>query len=242
MLVTDAQNLRTLVTKYRAVHDEKAQLQILRQRSGELDSFRIRINNLRLSNDLLKRRRMETDAVRPLAENILNIVEKLTGLAGTPGALGGSAATPHFNALKKSDVFSLQQMETAISNTWQTFVDEQGGKYDIGVLADWEHVPDFRDVARNIRAIQSKLANLRSRIPTDEEDFSKVEALSEQLKEAWKEIENTPNKVLKFLRDASSSSGAPLTRLDDEILDWIRQRKLEGSFKVRTSTDNPNAR
>lgn len=242
MLTTEAQNLKTLVANYRAASSEKTQLQKLRQRAQELDSLRTRIHNQRLSNDLLKRRRMATDAVPPLAENILNIVSKLSSLASTPGALGGNEAAPHFNQLKKSESISLQQMESAILSMWQTFVDEQGGKYDIGVLADWEHVADFRVVARTIRTIQSKLTDLRSRIPTDEEDFARVETLSEKLKEAWKEIENTPPKVLKFLRDASSAAGAPLTRLDDEVFDWIRQRKLEGSFKVRTATDNPNAR
>jgi len=242
VLVSEAENLKVLVTKYRAVSSEKAQLQILRQRSGDLVTFRTRISNLRISNDLLKRRRMQTDAVRPLAENVLNIVSKLSGLAPTPGALGGSEATPHFSALGKSGDIALQQMEVAISTTWQTFVDEQSGKYDIGVLADWEHVPDFRVVARNIRAIQSKLNDLRGRIPTDDEDFARVQTLGQRLKEAWKEVENTPAKVLKFLREASSAVGAPLTRLDDEILDWIRRRELEGSFKIRTATDNPNAR
>jgi hypothetical protein len=242
VLITTAENLKALVTKYRAVSSEKAQLQVLRQRSSELVSFRTRINNQRVANDLLKRRRMRTEALPPLADNVMNIVSKLNGLASMLGALGGSQATPHFNSLNRSGAMSIQQMEAALIATWQAFVDDQTGKYDVGVLADWEHVPDFRVVARNIRAVQGKLNDLRSRIPTGDDDFTQVQTLSQQLKEAWKEIENTPSKILKFLREASTPAGVPLVRLDVEILDWIRQRKLEASFKIRTATDNLNAR
>lgn len=241
MLATKAEKLKALVATYRAVSGEKAQLQVLRQRSSELVSFRTRINKLRVANDLLKRRRLQTDTVCPLADNVLNIVSKLSALVSTPGALGGSEATPLFNSLNRGGALSLGQIEVAITATWQTFVDDQAGKYDVGILADWEHVPDFRVVARSIRATQSKLSDLKSRLPSGDDDFDRVQTLSQQLKEAWKEIENTPTKVLRFLREASTIAGAPLARLDDEVLEWIRQRKLEASFKVRTASDNPNA-
>jgi hypothetical protein len=41
---------------------------------------------------------------------------------------------------------------------------------------------------------------------------------------------------MKFLRQASSAEGAPLALLDDEVLEWLRERNLESSFKVRTTS------
>jgi hypothetical protein len=237
MLVAEAEALKGLVAKYRAAESEKTQLQKLRLRSEQLAALRSRVHTLRVGSDLLKRRRLRCATVPALAENVLNVVSKLIALAPKPGALGGNEAAPHFSALTKNSTLALEQMETALLGVWQTFVDEQVGKYDIAILADWDHVPDFRAVARNIRSIQSKFANLRGRIPVDDEDFSRVQELGQQLKTAWKQLENTPPKVLRFLREASAPAGAPLSLLDDDVLHWLRERHLEGSFKVRTATE-----
>ena len=215
---------------------EKSQLQVSRQRSEQLRLLCERIRTVRQGAEVLKSHRLRFETVRPLAENVLNVISKLKEMAQEPGVLGGKEGTPQFNALGKGGALALQQIEATLLLCWQSHVDERVGKHDIGVLADWEHVPDFRSVARSIRVIQGKLLELRTSLPSDEVTFSQLNELGDQLKEAWKKLENAPANVMKFLRQASSPEGAPLSLLDQDVLEWIRERNLEDSFRVRTAS------
>lgn len=236
MLANEAEELKTLVAKYRAASSEKSQLQVSRQRSEQLQILCERVGAIRQAAELLKSRRLHFDTVRPLAENTLHIVNKLKDMASTPGVLGGKESTPQFSALVKSGGPALQQMDATLLLCWQNHVDEKTGKHDISALADWEHVPDFRSAARSIRMTQTKLMELRGSLPSGENTFTRLQELGEQLKEAWKKLENVPANVMKFLRQSSSPDGAPLSLLEEKVLEWIREHNLEGSFKVRTTT------
>ncbi len=236
MLANEAEELKTFVARYRAASSEKSQLQVSRQRSEQLRGLCDRVGTVRRGAELLKSHRLHFETVRPLAENTLHIISKLKDMAATPGTLGGKESTPQFSALGKSGVLALQQIEGTLLVCWQDHVDERTGKHDIAVLADWEHVPDFRSVARSIRVTETKLLELRSSLPSHEDTFSRLQQLGEELKEAWKKLENVPANIMKFLRQASGAEGAPLALLDDEVLEWIRERKLESSFKVRTTS------
>jgi len=236
VLANETEELKTLVARYRAASSEKFQLQVSRQRSEQLRVLRDRVGNVRRGAELLKSHRLHFETVRPLAENTLHIIGKLKDEASKPGALGGKDSTPHFSALGKSGIPAVQLIESTLLACWQTHVDERTGKHDIAVLADWEHVPDFRTLARSIRATQTKLLELRSSLPSHEDTFSRLQQLGDDLKEAWKKLENAPANIMKFLRQASRAEGAPLALLDDEVLEWLRERNLESSFKVRTTS------
>ncbi|GEM_PF-6205105 len=236
MLANETEELKTLVARYRAASSEKSQLQVSRQRSEQLRVLCDRVGIVRRGAELLKSHRLHFETVRPLAENTLHIIGKLKDMASKPGALGGKESTPHFNALGKSGIPAVQQIEGILLVCWQTHVDERTGKHDIAVLADWEHVPDFRTLARSIRATQTKLMELRSSLPSHDDTFSRLQQFADDLKEAWKKLENAPANIMKFLRQASSAEGAPLALLDDEVLEWLRERNLESSFKVRTTS------
>ena len=234
MLVHDAQELRKAVEQYLSIRTDKTQLQLSRQRATELSATRERVHNLRATLALLRQRRITHEPVGPLAENVTNIISRIGALAIQSGGLGRPEAGPLFAALGKSGNAALQQIETNFLRVWQSWLDEQVSGHDLAALAEWDHVPDFRNVARNIRTIHTKLSGIRQSLPTDPSVFTEIQTLITQLKQAWKQIENTPAKVLKFLREAASINGAPLSLLDDEVLEWLRKRNLENSFKVRT--------
>ncbi len=241
MLVKDAEELNHLVTQYRAASTAKAQVQVLRQRAQVLSQVREKVRSVRQACELLKSHRLEFETVQPLADSVLHVVDKLTEASGSPEIWGGNEGKAQFNALSNRGIAALLQIEKRLLQTWQTHVDELTGKHDISVLAEWDHVAEFRQAARDIRFIQAKVVELRDSLPCEEEAFSRLKKLAQQLKEAWGQLDKTPSKVLKFLRQASTVGGAPLSLLDDDVRDWIRQRKIEESFKVRTVTANPHA-
>jgi hypothetical protein len=242
MLTEDAAKLRTLIANYSAARAERAQLNSLKQRSEQLHALRDRLGPLSVGYAVLKRRRIPCDGVPPLAENIGNSISKIEALIQKPGSLGANESAPLFNAITRASNSTAPQIEALILGAWGAFVEQQLGQQDISVLADWEHVPDLREVARKIRATQAKVQDLRRLVPRDDDDIERVQTFARELKGAWKEVENTPPNVLKFLREASAPTGASLLLLDEETFEWLRKRKLEGSFKVRIVSNNPYAR
>lgn len=241
MLVEDAEQLTQLVAQYRAASSAKAQMQILSQRTGQVRAFCERVHAVSEICELLKAHRVEFEAIEPLADGILPSVEALATAAETPEALGSNSLKTHFNMLSSRGSAALGQIEQRLLAAWQTHVDGAMGKHDFGVLAEWDHVAEFRKAAREIRLIQTKLTELRSRLPDGERVFILLKKSAQDLKDAWEQLDKTPPKILKFLRQASSQEGVPLSFVDDEVREWIRERKMEDSFKVRTATTHPYA-
>ncbi|MFZ1976296.1 MAG: hypothetical protein WAU89_25870 [Candidatus Acidiferrales bacterium] len=241
MLVEDAERLTQLVAQYRAASSAKAQMQVLSQRTGQVHAFCERVHAVTEICELLKDHRVEFDAIEPLADGILPSVETLVEAAETPEALGGNSLKTQFNTLSNRGSAALDQIEKRLLVAWQTHVDGAMGKHDFGVLAEWDHVAEFRKAAREIRLIQTKLSELRNRLPDDERAFSLLKKFAQDLKDAWEQLDKTPPKVLKFLRQASSQEGAPLSLIDDEVRKWICERKMEDSFRVRAVATQPYA-
>jgi hypothetical protein len=209
MLVEDAEQLTRLVTQYRAASYAKAQMQVLSQRTQQVRAFYERVHSVSDICKLLQRHRVEFETIEPLANGVLPLVDMLVHEAQTPEALGGNSLKSHFNALSSRGCAALDQIEKRLLEAWQAHVDATVGKHDFGVLAEWEHVAEFRKAAREIRLIQTKLGELRNRLPDDERALVQLKKFAQELKDAWEQLDKTPTKVLKFLRQASSQEGAP---------------------------------
>lgn len=234
LFIETAEKLKQSAAKYKAANAAKSHLQQARQRSDQLQKLRASVRRIRSAADLLRGRHLQSSTIPLLADGVANTVAKLAPLVGTADGLSGTEAGPHFNVLNRNGSAALPKMEEELLQLWRSFMDERVGKYDASVLADWEHIPDFKQVAQSIREIQKKISDLRNHLPGDDDDFSRVHELAERLKDSWKQVD-APPAVLKFLRAASSPAGAPLLMLEDDVRDWIRERKQEGSFTVRTS-------
>ncbi len=234
MLVEDAEQLMKLVAQYRAASAAKAQMQVLRQRTEQVHTFCERVRSVRDVCNQLKDHGVDFETVEPLAGGVLPVVETLWSAAETPEAWGGNALKSQFSALSNRGSAALDQIEKRLLEAWQTHVDSATGKHDFRALAEWDHVAELRKAACEIRSIQSKLSDLRNRLPHNENAFVQLKKFVQELKGAWEQLDKTPPKVLRFLRQASSPEGASLSLVDDEIRDWIRDRKMEEFFKVRT--------
>lgn len=241
MLVEDAEQLTQLVAQYRATSSAKAQLQVLSQRTAQVRSFRDRVHAVSDICELLRGHRVEFETIEPLADGILPSVDPLVAATETPEVLGGNSLKSQFNTFNSRGNAALDQIEKRLLAAWQSHVDGAMGKHDFGVLAEWDHVAEFRKAAREIRLIQTKLSDLRNRLPDDERAFLLLKKSAQDLKDAWEQLDKTPPKVLKFLRQASTQEGAPLSLVDHEVREWICERKMEDSFRVRTAATHPYA-
>lgn len=241
MLVGDAEQLAQLVAQYRATSSAKAQMQVLSQRTELVRAFCERVHSVGDVCKLLQGHHVEFETIEPLADGILSSIETLVDAAETPETLGGNSLKSQFNAVSNRGSAALDQIEKRLLAAWQAHVDGAMGKHDFGVLAEWDHVAEFRKAAREIRQIQSKLSELRNRLPDDERAFTLLKKSAQDLKDAWEQLDKTPPKVLKFLRQASSQEGSPLSLVDDEVREWIREREMEDSFRVRAVPSHPYA-
>jgi hypothetical protein len=147
------------------------------------------------------------------------------------GTIAGNDLTPVFTKLMNSK--AVEAVSASLLQQWKAYVEKQVGTHDMAAMASWEHIKDFRDAARQIRNTAQKLDSIRATPPKSRATFDDLTKLVAELESAWKTIENTPKKVLDFLR-AAASVGATFSALDDEVIAWLRKMQVEQSFIIRT--------
>ncbi len=120
--------------------------------------------------------------------------------------------------------------------TWQAHFEHSVASKNKDVLDVLSKIDAYADGVRNIRRITQELENWRGRPPETENDLSRFHSAAEEVKVAWTSLEggNLPPNVLAFLKEAGSA-GAPLDKLTDEVLSWLRAHRITPSFRIRAS-------
>lgn len=234
LLVEAAERLRKSAADYRSAKMDKATLDRAKSRAADLQKVRDRVERFARAAALLKSRSARSETIPPLAENVLNLVSILHELKAQGRDLGGSEATPAFNALEHKGNNYLNSIEQELLRLWEEQIELKIGKHDTTVLIESDKIPGFQEVSRQIREINAKVIRLRSELPGDSQDFERVERWAKELQSAWKKFD-APAAVMKFLRAASSPTGATLAMVDDEVRAWIRKHQDENAFIVRSS-------
>tara|TARA_B100001123_G_scaffold446792_2_gene602327 strand:- start:462 stop:1178 length:717 start_codon:yes stop_codon:yes gene_type:complete len=103
------------------------------------------------------------------------------------------------------------------------------------VLNSFEGV-NPQEVATLRRLIEG-LESLVLSVPTTDTALKTYDRLCAEITKHYGKLESDdlPKEVLEFLRKSQSLSGAPLLMVTEEVLDWLKEKKLLKSFKVHGS-------
>jgi hypothetical protein len=95
-----------------------------------------------------------------------------------------------------------------------------------------------------LRSLDRTLAYYRSNVPLDRSGAAEdlIRKLNQRA-ELWNSLglENIPPSVRKFIR-ACSAGGAPLSMLTAEVLDWLHEQNIAGSYRIIPHEDEEAGR
>jgi len=128
------------------------------------------------------------------------------------------------------------EFEGHVRQAWAVFTRSRSRDIDVEVLRVLALVPAFRPTVTRIQKAQERVSRLQATVPTGESDVGRFEDLMSEFDAAWAELgsDDVPREVLEFLRTAGRD-GAPLDLLTDEVRDWLAERGILQSLRVRIS-------
>jgi len=158
-----------------------------------------RVETVRRGAELLKSHRLHFETVRPLAENTLHIISKLKDMAATPGTLGGKESTPSSAPWERAEFLPCSRLR--VLSWFAGKIMWTNGPASM-TLPFWQ----IGSTCLIFAALPVVFGSLRQTAgttlfaPSHEDTFSRLQQLGEELKEAWKKLENVPANIMKFLR------------------------------------------
>ncbi len=131
-----------------------------------------------------------------------------------------------------------QQLKAALETGWQQRVDMELEALPQDVLAALETVSSYRANILTIRRCDEEAKRLRSTLPEIGAVASCLAVLAQTIKtkeQAWQALKGSelPDEVIDFLKLAGTH-GFSLANLTFPITQWLSERGLLGSFRIRS--------
>ena len=125
-------------------------------------------------------------------------------------------------------------LEARLRAAWAGFVTERTQKTES--FAHFRQLEGCAEVLSEIEQIGISLRASVADLPRDESDIRKVEKASARIDAliAKLDLGDVPSAVQAFLKKASQN-GVPLTEMSDEIIAWLRKKKLVAGLRVTTA-------
>ena len=125
-------------------------------------------------------------------------------------------------------------LESATS-AWGDFVLKRAyleSEETLNVLAA---LPQLKAGVDRIRDDRSELVRLSEALPDDPKaSLDRINDLVDELQASWSKLDasDIPQDAIEFIR-LSASQGAPLSALKRSVIDWLTERGLADSFRIR---------
>lgn len=132
----------------------------------------------------------------------------------------------------------LEGLETNVGSVqakdWSAFFNSHlfGGARPEQVRALLAPTPENEKALKIYAELFHKFVRYRSQLPKDAEEFKVLRACSDQLG-TIKFQEKVPEDVRQFFEATASNTGASLDLLTSEVIEWLRDNDLLGSYTVR---------
>ncbi|GAN75848.1 hypothetical protein [Acidisphaera rubrifaciens] len=192
--------------------------------------------NLRLSVgqlQLLRGRNIEVDVdLAPASGFVVFLSEIRTSTAADPASV--TAAEVGVKTLTPLKSFT-NAIAQANGIAWKRHVHESLPHVGIDLVQVLGQIPALKTRVEHFRALQAAAKAFADRLPTDSADLDAVERAAKACKDAWQALDadDIPAAVTRFLRGATSETGAALDSLTDEVKTWLTAQNLMASFTVR---------
>lgn len=222
------------------------ELQRVRAISKEIQGFTDRQNKLaelvdRVSKAISAKQLFHSEKIGPVpaALGIVQLQDKVNNLQGSFMASPISILEP--NSLKQiiqGINTACDEMESNLTESWST--------YKIGNLINLN--PELLDIlskipgfSENVKKVLGKIKELEQHnvsYPTTRQEVEDFRASASALADAWNKLDsqNIPPEVWNFLKNAVAPGGASMNTITAEVLNWLRDHMVEGSFRVKLSS------
>ena len=134
-----------------------------------------------------------------------------------------------------------QRLEQIASNTleaarrtWADEVDRRGKvRVNEAVLRALGKIPEFRESVLAVRRALDRREALKKNLPEAAEQFYEADGVGRDIQKTWKAVgsDDIPQTVLDLLHAVGRQS-VTLESIDDEVLEWLRKKKLTKYFIV----------
>lgn len=123
-------------------------------------------------------------------------------------------------------------LEVELSQSWQAYKEKQLKDISSEFLGALEKIPTF---SLTVRKAKSIVEDLQARqFPRSDYEFRQAEDRFSELFNTWSSLQSNEvsDSVLEFLK-ATSTGGAPLDRLDSEVIAWLRSQGIFHLFQIK---------
>jgi len=148
------------------------------------------------------------------------------------------------NSIRKRTFLLYQQLQklaqlglevtNRLKMSWENHIDHAIEDLDTNYLEVLAAFAKFSGPINKIKSQLDEIDDLRDKLPATEGEINALNAIAKELARDWKSLElnGLPKSVYDFLDAVKSENGADLTKLSNEVRDWIRNNGLEGVFRV----------
>jgi hypothetical protein len=126
---------------------------------------------------------------------------------------------------------------TAATVAWRAYAKQKLPRINGDTLNLLEGLPGQKLAVRSFRELHRRVLDLAEVLPETAGEYDRFDTLTVQCAKAWRDLDasDLPDAVRRFLRDAGSPAGAPLTALTPEVLSWLDQHRLTETFRIKAS-------
>lgn len=164
-----------------------------------------------------------------LADDVRKKMEKKPGSQTLKSGKEWSTLQERLRTLSKS-------LEIAVKFAWRAHVlGRIASDPPATISSRTADTSENRQRIREYAAIYTRLQKESQTLPGDDHAIAVVEALAKSLSDAYGKVDfDVPDAVKLFLDGANSVSGAALSLLTGEVIDWLRNRQEDGLYSIRT--------
>ncbi|REE17143.1 hypothetical protein B0G71_0081 [Paraburkholderia sp. BL27I4N3] len=209
----------------RELHEQKRTLRALTE---PLNLSRQSVLRLRSGNVQVELPESLVGEVVKLATDVRRKMEKKPGPQTLKSGKEWSTLLDKMRTLNKT-------LEASGKSGWKAYVVEKITSDPPGTIKSrTADTTENRQRIREYEVIYTRLQQIGQSLPSDVAAISEVETLSLSLSAAYGKIDfDVPEAVRLFLDGANSATGAPLSLLTEEVLDWLKCRQEDGLYSVR---------
>lgn len=241
MLLERAEKLTGKITRYQQLKAAATQAEQVRTRAEQIGKVADKFGRARRVIDDFNSAGVAVDFLPKSMQTLVDNANKLRTIATENPA---ELANPPFDMRNEFTDRIIGIADGALKRAderWRRYVADNtpaGADELLDALAKLSPVPDsvFR-----IQRTKRDMEALAAKRPADPvQAVAQLQSLATEQRAAWDELDtdSIPPAVIRFIGDCAGN-GVPLTRLTDEVRDWLRSHELLGAFRIHTGSTRP---
>ena len=236
MLLNESQTLRSRLTSIEQAKASVDEASSLSAKANEIAIWSAKVQKLADRNRLLRENkvlRSEVLDVKPILQIITLSSQRFAESPQTSTLVGGQRWTRLGISISElsTTVETLQKQDWVRHFTSNLFAGVPPEQRKQTIV---QSMPDNVIALRNYANLYQRFNKYRHLVPANSQEFEEVHSCSELLSAIiFQENDDVPGSVKAFFNATSSSSGANLDFLTQEVVDWLRANNMLANYVVR---------